>query len=552
MTEEHAASASATALAAPGAAGAPGLTEPVWDPRRHALAAPERAAIVCGGETLRYAELEALANRFAGVLRGLGLARGAHVAMLVGNRAEALAIAWGAWRCGVYLTPLSTALTPSELRYLVEDCDAQAVLVDVAWRDAAAPLPSLVQAKVRWLSLRGAIPGFEAIEPLLAQASPLPQRDEPPGALMMYTSGTTGAPKGVYRPLLSADWRGTSPFAADLIALFGLGGEHVRYLSTAPLYHAAALRFALAVTAGGGCVLVMPRFDAETALQLLEREAITHSQWVPAMFQRLLQLPAARRALLRAPAHRMAIHAAAPCPPELKRAMIDWWGPVLVEYYAGSEGVGLTLIDSAQALQRPGSVGRARKGELHIVDDAGNDLPAGRTGLVCFSGIAPFAYYKAPDKTAARTLHGGRQTLGDIGHVDADGYLYLTDRADDMIISGGVNVYPQEIEAAIREVPGVWDCAVVGVPDEHFGEPPVAFIVAAAQPAPAGARGACERASESASDCDSHALLDAVRSHCESVLGRIKRPDAFHLIDALPRSPTGKLLRRELRAQLRK
>ncbi len=412
-------------------------------------------------------------------------------------------------------------------------------------RDAAGPLPSLVQAKLHWLSLRGAIPGFEAIEPLLAQASPQPHHDEPPGALMMYTSGTTGAPKGVHRPLPSADWRGTAPFAADLIALFGLAGNHVRYLSTAPLYHAAALRFALAVTAGGGCVVVMPRFDAPTALQLLEQEAITHSQWVPAMFQRLLQLPAERRAAFAAPAHSMAIHAAAPCPPALKKAMVDWWGPILVEYYAGSEGVGLTLIDSAEALQRPGSVGRARKGVLHIVDEAGHDLPAGSTGLVCFSGIAPFTYYKASDKTAARTLPGGRQTLGDIGHVDADGYLYLTDRADDMIISGGVNVYPQEIEAAIRDVPGVWDCAVVGVPDDRFGERPVAFIVPIAHEALTGVGGA----PGSVSELDASTLLDAVRLHCERVLGRIKRPDAVHLIDALPRSPTGKLLRRELRAK---
>jgi long-chain acyl-CoA synthetase len=527
----------------------PALTsEPLWDPRRHALAAPERTAIVCGGETLSYAELEALANRFAGVLRGLGLARGAHAAMLVGNRPEALAIAWGAWRCGVYLTPLSTALTPTELHYLVEDCDAQAVIADVALRDAAAPLPQLVQTKVHWLSLRGAIPGFDAIEPRLAQASPQPHSHEPPGALMMYTSGTTGAPKGVIRPLLSAGWRGTAPFAADLIALFGLGGDRVRYLSTAPLYHAAALRFALAVTAGGGCVVAMPRFDADTALQLLESEAITHSQWVPAMFQRLLQLPIARRAAFAAPMHRMAIHAAAPCPPALKKAMIDWWGPILVEYYAGSEGVGLTLLDSTEALQRPGSVGRARKGVLHVVGDDGDDLPAGRTGLVCFSGIAPFAYHKAPDKTAARTLPGGRQTLGDIGHVDADGYLYLTDRADDMIISGGVNVYPQEIEAAIRSVPGVWDCAVVGVPDERFGERPVAFIVPVAPGAQNGAGGTAG-APDGTSERAASLLLDAVQRHCEQVLGRIKRPDALHLIDALPRSATGKLLRRELRAR---
>jgi fatty-acyl-CoA synthase len=349
---------------------------------------------------------------------------------------------------------------------------------------------------------------------------------------MMYTSGTTGAPKGVRRPLLPADWRGTPPFAADLIALFGVGGDDVRYLSTAPLYHAAPLRFALAVTAGGGSVHVMERFDAVTALELLQREGITHSQWVPAMFQRMLALPQPLRASFQAPAHRCAIHGAAPCAPELKRAMIDWWGPILLEYYSGSEGVGLTLIDSVDALAHPGSVGRARKGTLHIVDDAGREVPTGTTGLVCFSGVAPFEYHNAPEKTAARTLPQGRQTFGDLGHVDREGFLYLTDRQDDMIISGGVNLYPQEIEAAIRNVPGVWDCAVVGVPDERFGERPVAFIVPV--------RG------QTGTD-----LEDVVRQHCEHKLGRYKRPDAIYVTAELPRSPTGKLLRRELRKLMR-
>lgn len=382
---------------------------------------------------------------------------------------------------------------------------------------------------MHWLSLHGAVAGFEALEPLLANASPLPQADEPPGALMMYTSGTTGAPKGVIRPLLPAGWRGTPPFAADLIALFGVAGNDVRYLSTAPLYHAAPLRFALAVTAGGGTVFVMDRFAAEPALQLLEHERITHSQWVPAMFQRLLALPAARRAAFSAPAHRCAIHGAAPCTPAIKQAMMAWWGPVLVEYYSGSEGIGLTLIAAAEALQRPGSVGRAHKGTLHIADEAGAELPTGATGLVCFSGVAPFAYHKAPKKTAARTLRQGWQTFGDIGHVDTEGYLYLTDRLDDMILSGGVNLYPQEIEAVIRQVPGVWDCAVVGVLDERFGERPVAFVVADHHLATSTAT-----------------LLAAVRAHCEQQLGRFKQPASLHAIESLPRSPTGKLLRRQL------
>ncbi|MGJ7510933.1 AMP-binding protein [Variovorax sp. GT1P44] len=501
------------------------------DLRLNARVTPDRPAIVCGNETWSYAALEAMSNRMAAVLRSLGTVRGDHVASLIGNRAEAVALGWAAWRAGVYLTPMPTGLTATELRYVIDDCDAKVVIADAALSDGAAQLPALSKPEISWLSLRGPIPQFTALEPLLSQASPEPDSDETPGALMVYTSGTTGVPKGVFRPLLPADYRGTPPFAGDLLTLFGLGDEDVRYLSTAPLYHAAPLRFALAVTAGGGTVHVMQRFDANEALHLLEHHAITHSQWVPAMFQRLLELPAGRRAAFSAPAHRSAIHGAAPCPFALKKAMIDWWGPIVREYYSGSEGVGLTLIDSMEALSHPGSVGRARKGVLHVADDAGNALPHGTTGLVCFSGVAPFAYYKAPEKTTGRTLPQGWQTFGDIGHVDEDGYLYLTDRQDDMIISGGVNVYPQEIELALRSVPGVWDCAVVGVADERFGERPVAFLVAV--------RGVPEG--------DPPALIAAVRAHCESHLARIKRPSDFVLVDSLPRSPTGKLLRRLLR-----
>jgi fatty-acyl-CoA synthase len=495
------------------------------DLRRHAAAAPDRVALVCGERRVRYGELEAVANRFAAIVRARGVTRGDHLAMLVGNGLEALALAWAAWRTGTYLTPISTALAPPEVRYLVADSDAKAVIVDAA----LAPLATQVDwpAGVQCWAVNGRIAGFDTIDAELARASTEPGRHEPPGALMMYTSGTTGAPKGVIRPLLPADWRGTPPFAADLIALFGVGGADVRYLSTAPLYHAAPLRTALAVTAGGGTAFVMDRFDADAALGLLAREDITHSQWVPAMFQRLLTLPEPRRAAFRAPQHRTAIHGAAPCPPAVKRAMIDWWGPILLEYYSGTEGVGLTLITSKEALHKPGSVGRVRKGTLHVVDAAGHEVPTGATGLICFAGIAPFAYHKAPEKTASRTLPQGWQTFGDVGHVDADGYVYLTDRADDMIISGGVNVYPQEIEAVLREVPGVWDCAVAGIDDERFGERPVAFLVVR--------RGD-----------DPDAVRAAVEARIATQLGRVKRPDAIHFIDELPRSPTGKLLRRRL------
>jgi fatty-acyl-CoA synthase len=503
----------------------------IQDLRRQAAARPEHVALACGKRRVTYAELEAIANKFAALLRARGLERGDHIAMLVGNRPEALALAWAAWRTGLYLTPISSALAPPEVRYLVADSNAKAVFVDAAM----APLAREVDwpPSVRLWLLNGSAPGFDSIDEELASASSAPARHEPPGALMMYTSGTTGAPKGVVRPLLPEHWKGTPPFAADLIALFGIGGADVRYLSTAPLYHAAPLRTALAVTAGGGTAYVMDRFDAEAALDLLASEAITHSQWVPAMFQRLLALPQDHREAFRAPTHRTAIHGAAPCAPAVKHAMIEWWGPILLEYYSGTEGVGLTLITSQEALRKPGSVGRTKKGQLHIADTDGQEAAIGATGLVCFSGIAPFEYYKAPEKTASRTLPQGWQTFGDIGHVDEDGYLYLTDRADDMIISGGVNVYPQEIEAVVRDVPGVWDCAVVGAEDERFGERPVAFIVV--------------RQGENA-----EAIRAFIERRVSTQLGRVKRPDSIHFIDELPRSATGKLLRRRLRELLPK
>ena len=498
--------------------------------RVHAASTPSHPAIVCGDARLSYAALEALANRIANVLRGFGLQRGDHIASLLGNRPEALAVAWGAYRCGLYLTPLATTSSPSELAYLIGNCDARLVITEAALQPLIEPLAHDASLGVRWLSFDGAAAGFSAIEPLIACAAATPHDHEPAGALMVYTSGTTGAPKGVHRALPPEDFAGTPAFAADLHALFGLGDPGVRYLSTAPLYHAAPLRFALAVTAGGGTVHMMDRFDADDALRLLQEHAITHSQWVPTMFQRLLALPADRRSAFDAPHHRVAVHGAAPCTADTKRAMMAWWGPILLEYYSGSEGIGLTLIDSAESLDHPGSVGRARKGVVHIVDAAGRELPAGETGVVYFSGVKPFGYYKAAEKTAAKTHPHGWQTFGDMGHVDAQGWLYLTDRQDDMIISGGVNLYPQEIEAAMLEVAGVWECAVVGVPDARFGERPVAFIVPARDAAN-----------------DTASLLARVRAHNRQRLGRHKQPDDILLIESLPRTATGKVLRRRLR-----
>jgi len=503
----------------------------VWDLRQHAQKSPSQLAVSCGDVHYTYGELETLANQIAALFRSFGLVRGDHIALLIGNRPEILAVVWGAWRAGLYITPIPTALTLTEITYMVTDCDAKMVLVDAALGESSENIAKqLASDTLHFVSVGGAIQNCTDLHRKSPSFSGNPIEDECPGALMMYTSGTTGYPKGVIRPLPDATIKATPSFAADLISLFGMGGEDVRYLSTQPLYHAAALRFALAVTAGGGYVCIMQRFNAEQAIELLQSEKITHSQWVPVMFQRLLNLPLHLREAFHAPHHRCAIHGAAPCGIALKQAMIDWWGPIFLEYYSGSEGVGLSLIDSHEAQSHPGSVGKVVKGVLHVVEgpEALTELPPGEVGMLYFSGIAPFQYYNEPEKTAARTHVHGWQTLGDLGHVDNDGYVYLSDRLDDMIISGGVNVYPQEIEKVIQQVTGVLECAVVGISDAEFGERPVAFVVPESAHSPAS-------------------LLQKVRYQCEQHLGRIKRPDRFELIVQLPRTPTGKLLRRQLR-----
>jgi long-chain acyl-CoA synthetase len=483
------------------------------------------------GEQLSYADLEALANRLASLFEASGLAHGDHVAVILGNDPHMLAGAWAAYRSGVYLTPIANTFSAAEIAYVVANSKAKLVIADAHYRETVSDLPTVSTESRRWLALGGDIPGWERLEGALEALPPTPREHEIPGALMLYSSGTTGAPKGIWRPLLTPEkiGDGPPPFARDLIEIFGIHSA-TRYLSPAPLYHAAPLRCTLAVSAAGGTSFIMRKFDAATALDLLRDEAITLSQWVPTMLQRMLALPEATRAAFLAPAHKIAIHAAAPCPPSVKRAMIAWWGPILREYYSGSESVGLATIDSHEWLAKPGSVGKVAKGVPHILDEAGRELPPGKVGAIYFSGVSKFAYFGEPEKTAARTSPDGYQTLGDVGYLDEDGYLFLADRLDDMIISGGVNLYPREIEIALEEAPGVAECAVIGVADEQFGERPIAFVVRAE-----GHAG------------DDSAFLAGLEAYCRARLGKTKQLKAFHLVASLPRTPTGKLLRRALR-----
>lgn len=502
--------------------------------REWARREPGRVAVVFGGERTTYGELEAGANRLANWFEAIGLRRGQHVAAILPNSPLVFVLVWAAYRSGLYITPISNALEAVDAAYVVRNSEARVVLVDPAYAAVGARLPALCAdcGDLRWVATSGSIGGFEQLAELLRDMPDSPRAFEPPGNMMFYTSGTTGTPKGVYRPLLPEDYQGLPPFSADLVPLYQLD-EHCHYLSPAPLYHAAPLRFGLSMLTVGGTVYVMEKFDAAVALDLLQYQPITHSQWVPAMFQRMLKLPEERRTAFRAPHLRVAIHAAAPCPVPLKRQMIAWWGPVLLEYYSGSEGVGLTDLTSEEWLSKPGSVGRARKGVPHILGDADEELGPNQVGRIYFSGASPFEYFKEPEKTAARTSPQGWQTMGDVGYLDEDGYLFLTDRLDDMIISGGVNVYPQEIETAMMESPLVADCGVVGIEDEAFGERAMAFIV-------------LNDVSLTADEATT-----ALQAFADSRLGRIKRPAAFRILASLPRSPTGKLLRRALREELR-
>ncbi|MES2910312.1 MAG: AMP-binding protein [Pseudomonadota bacterium] len=500
------------------------------DLRHWATNFPDRVALSIGDERLSYGEMEARANQLARVFEARGLQRGDHIVAFLPNVPFMFVLAWAAWRSGLYFTPASSSLSLKDAAYIVENSQARLVLADSAVKTPVAELPGLCGQKIHWLSHGQGMPGYTGAEGLMAAMDTEPRREETPGSLMLYTSGTTGAPKGVWRPLPAVDYKGPPTFAADLMALFSID-ENVRYLSTAPLYHAAPLRFALTVTARGGSVFGMQKFEAEDALDMLVKNRITHSQWVPTMLQRLLRLPEDVLRGFSAPHHVMALHSAAPCPVPVKHAIIDWWGPILMEYYSGTEGVGLTMLDSHEWLLRPGSVGKTRKGVAHVLDDDWTELPPGKVGRIFFSGIKPFGYFGEPDKTAGRTSPQGYQTLGDIGYVDSDGYMFLTDRMDDMIISGGVNVYPQEIESAIMALPCIVDVGVVGAADAEFGERPVAFVVGD------GTLPAAEL----------EALLTA---HCSKQLGRIKAPARYVVLAQMPRSPTGKLIRRELRDML--
>ncbi len=496
---------------------------------------PHKPAIIMGasGEMVTYRQLDERSNQGAQLFRSLGLKTGDHIGMMLENNRQFMEIVWAAQRCGLVFTPISTHLKKNETAYILQNCGAKLFIGSHLLSEVAEQLLQEDTGVEHYFMVGGIKPGFESWEEAIDAQPDTAIADESNGVPMLYSSGTTGQPKGIFVADYDKDVN-APPGAALIGAFFGFSDESV-YLSPAPLYHAAPLHYNMMVIYNGGTTVIMEKFDPELALKLIEEHRVTHSQWVPIMFNRLLKLPEEVRNAYDVSSLQVAIHAAAPCPVEIKERMIAWWGEIIMEYYAASEGVGFTLIDSANWLTHKGSVGQALLGELHIVDEEGNELPVGETGTVYFGGgQAKFHYYDEPEKTADAYNDKGWATTGDVGYVDAEGYLYLTDRKNFTIISGGVNIYPQEVENVLASHDKVADVAVFGIPNEEFGEE-VKAVVEPVNWADATDETAIE-------------IMEWLRER----ISKLKMPRSLDFHPKLPRMDNGKLYKRHLVDEYRK
>jgi long-chain acyl-CoA synthetase len=496
-------------------------------PSVHAAANPDKPAVIMAesGQVMTYGELEAASNRVAQLIRARGLGPGDVVAFMIANEAEYYGLIWGAHRTGVHFVCMSTRLTADEANYILENSGAKLFVLSAKLGHQAAA----IETSAERFSLGGAIPGYASWEDSVAAMPAGRIADETAGSGMLYSSGTTGRPKGVKRASTNAEEiTAMSPLAMLAQALYRIGPDSI-YLSPAPLYHAAPLGWSMAVHKLGGTVVLMEKFDAEGALAAIERYKVTCGQFVPTHFIRMLKLPEDIRHKYDLSSLTCAIHAAAPCPVAVKEAMIEWFGPVIEEYYAGTEGNGMTFIGSVDWLAHKGSVGQAKLGVVHIVDEEGNDLPPRQEGTIYFEGATNFEYHDDPEKTAAGRNAQGWSTLGDVGWIDEEGYLYLTDRKSFMIISGGVNIYPQEIENHLVAHPKVQDVAVIGGPHDEMGEE----VIAVVQPVDMADAG--------------DALRDDLTAFAREKLSGVKIPRRIDFRADLPRHETGKLYKRLLR-----
>ena len=501
--------------------------------RQHAMEHPDQAAIImaASGETVSYSQYEARCNQVAHLLRAAGLRRGDHISVFMENNARMLEIEGGAERTGLYFTMVNRFLAPDEVAYIVTNSRSRLLFSSAAMREvaeaAAVQCPQLERMLITGPDAPPA--GWDSYDAAVAGCPADPVPDESLGAAMLYSSGTTGQPKGILRALPATAPSEPLAVMQFVSALFGFRAG-MTYLNPAPLYHSAPAASVSASLRLGATTVVMEHFDPEQWLSLVERYRVTHCQMVPVMFSRLLRLPAEVRSRYNTSSLECIVHAAAPCPVHVKQEMIDWLGPIITEYYAATEANGFTFCDSTQWLAHPGTVGRVLLGELLILDENGNECPLGVDGTIWFRGATAFEYFDDPVKTAESRRDGGiTSTVGDVGHLDADGYLYLTDRKTFMIISGGVNIYPQETENVLSAHPAVLDVAVIGVPNDDLGEE-VKAVVQPADPASAGPD-----------------LAQELIAYCRDRLAHFKCPRTVDFVAELPRSETGKLYKRKLR-----
>lgn len=496
-------------------------------PRLVAKTYPDNIAAIMGDGTgsLNYQDLEKRANQGAHFFRSLGLQNRDAMALWVTNRTEFFEIYWAAQRAGLYIVPISTQLSADDAAYIVNDSGAKLLICDPNVRCSEA-----VIANQGNLIGETSLLDLENWQATIAQFPQIPVSDELAGTQMVYSSGTTGRPKGVRITMPDMPADAALPRAEGFAQKYGFDEQAV-LLCPAPLYHTAPLLFSTIPQRLGSKIVVMPKFDPEQMLRWIEEYRVTFVQMVPTMFIRLLKLPKEIRESYDLSSLKMVLHAAAPCPVEVKHAMLEWLGPIIHEYYAGSEGNGTTSIGPEEWLRKPGSVGKADMGIIHICDDNGRELPVGETGLIYFEGGNEFAYFNDDKKTrdASNPLHKGWTTMGDIGRIDQDGYLYLTDRKSFMIISGGVNIYPQQAENLLIQHPDVTDVAVIGVPHPEMGEE----VKAVVQPARWEDRG--------------EALADRLIAYCRTKLSPINCPKSVDFDQQLPRHETGKLYKRKIR-----
>jgi long-chain acyl-CoA synthetase len=503
--------------------------------RDWARQAPERPAIIMtgSGEVVTFADLEAASNRGAHLLRSLGLYRGDGFALWSTNNARFHEITWTMQRSGLYMTPIAAKLKAEEAAYIVNDSNSRVVIVDAGVKHAAdfvAQVKALCPGVEHVFALQGPLAGLERWEDATARMPTTEIADQSTGQPMVYSSGTTGKPKGVRKELPERPFDDhTPPFYQALSPVDAGTG----YMTTAPMYHVGTLTMTLQEQQMGATIILMEKFDPEDLLKAVDKYKPRRSQFVPTMFIRLLKLPEDVRAKYDVSSLDLAIHSAAPCPVKVKLAMIEWFGPILFDIYGGTEGAGATVITSPEYLKKPGSVGRSVDGIIHICDDKGDELPVGETGTIYFETANDFSYFNDPEKTkdSRNPKHPGWRTYGDIGHVDEDGYLFLSDRRAFMIISGGVNIYPQEAENALILHPKVEDVAVFGVPDEDLGE----VVKAVVQP-----RDWADATPELAAE---------LIAYCKDQLSTLKCPRSIDFEQELPRDVTGKMMKRELRGR---